>query len=98
MEQFIAVMRWKADGRVAKYQDFATQEDALKHVELFSSRWSEAFVTVTPEQGDISDWVVANGALTYDPLPIPVPQPDRVAALEARIAALEARQPQNGRV
>lgn len=52
----------------------------------------DAVLVDTLPDGDIHDYRYANGAYVYDPLPGPETRPDPVAALSARITAIEAGQ------
>ena len=69
---FIAVVDWTAENRIAKYQDFATETDALAHVKRIKDRYPKAFVAAAPN-GGFADWLVGAGTLSYSPPPEPPP-------------------------
>lgn len=52
--KYIAVVDWK-EGRVAKYLDFPTEDEAAAHVEKVKEQYPQAFYCVSPGG---SDWLV----------------------------------------
>jgi hypothetical protein len=97
MKQFIAVVDWDgATGRVGKFQDFDTEEEASAHVERAreNNKWPLAFVAESPGGGWAGLKVISVGELASEAPPV-VEQPptveDRLAALEARLDAVEQK-------
>lgn len=75
MKNFIAVVAATSDGRLAKYQDFATLAEAESHVEAVLDSFPKAFAATNPG-GGFADWLIDIDAKTIilDPLP-PDPGP-----------------------
>lgn len=94
--KFVAVMKTEPDGRVAKYQDFDTEADALAHVDKFKDRFPGAFVTQDRAE-NILDWKVSGKSVGIEMRPPDPPQPEpmdfrnEIMALKARLEAVENR-------
>lgn len=73
---YIAIVDWTTDNRVAKYMDFETEPEAQKHANRVRSRYPKAFVARNPG-GGFTDWLVDSGKkiLSISPLPKPPPPP-----------------------
>ena len=54
---YIAVVDWTVDNRIAKYQEYATESDALVHVARAISRFPNAFSVLRPNSGP-RDWLI----------------------------------------
>jgi hypothetical protein len=65
--QYLAIVAWDAEGRVAKYQDYATAAEAAAHVARAAQAFPLAFAAQDPG-GGFRDWRVVDGALTLDPV------------------------------
>jgi hypothetical protein len=74
--QHLAIVAWDGDGRVAKYQDYATAAEAAAHVARVAKAFPQAFAAEDPG-GGFRDWRVVDGALTLDPA---VDPPEEVPA------------------
>ena len=57
MKNFIAIMNWNSSNRVAKFQDFDVEADAVNHVSSHTGEYPEAFVVPTPSDSFMS-WLV----------------------------------------
>ncbi len=54
---YLAIVAWTEDHRVAKYAEFKTEADALKHAKKVADRHPGAFVAKAPS-AQFSDWLV----------------------------------------
>lgn len=69
---YLAIMKSTPQRRVAKFQPFATEADAMNHVFDFRTKFPNAFVTLDPNQFQDSpsrEWLVhmGNQTLTIQP-------------------------------
>lgn len=94
----IAIVKVSAQGRVEKYQDYATLAEAAAHVTRVIATYPQAFAVAKPV-GGVSDWLCDVSAKTAisSPLP-PIPptqdQQDVIAAkANAKLAALRNMTP-----
>lgn len=81
----IVVVAWTAENRLAKYQDYLTETEALAHVARVADDFPDAFTALHPGGGP-GDWLIDPVAkmLALDPLPPPlivVPPPTETAIL-----------------
>ena len=95
---YIAIMSWTVNNRVAKYQPFATQAEALAHVARFSARWPNAFVAEVADDR-CNDWRIdplLRKIVVDPPLPPPIPTAAELVAKRASndplLAAMIRRQ------
>lgn len=97
MKQFIAIVDWDGKtGRVVKFRDYDTEEEALAHVARAQkdNKWPLAFASRSPGGGWPALKVVRVGELTSEELPpvvISLTIEERLAAVEARLSALEGQ-------
>lgn len=68
MKSFVAIMNVTPEGRVAKYADFETEQEAIDHVDQFSDEWPNAFPHAAI-QGSLQYWKADPVAksLTFEP-------------------------------
>ena len=78
MKAFLAIVDANPAGRVAKYQDFDTSEDAATHVEFVKDSFPDAFSVANPG-GGFGNWRInmANRTIAIDPPPPVPPVPSR---------------------
>ena len=76
MKNFLAIMSWDGDNRVAKYQDFDSATQAVDHIDLNSTKFPNAF-TATKPNNSFSSWLVdpLTKTLSID-FPVIVPPTD----------------------
>ena len=72
---FLAIVAWTGANRIAKYQDYPTDAEAIAHVARVLGNFPDAFVAPDPG-GSFSDWLIdpVTKTLTVVPLP-PIPPP-----------------------
>jgi hypothetical protein len=80
---FLAIVAWTPGNRVAKYQEYATEGEAIAHVAGVAGTFPDAFVTPHPGSG-FMDWLVDPVAKTLS-----VSQPPEIL-IEARTRKREA--------
>lgn len=70
--QYLAIVAWTATFRLAKYQDYETEAEAVAHVARVVDKFPDAFVVPHPGGGP-SKWLIDPVAktLSVDPLPPP---------------------------
>jgi hypothetical protein len=73
MNNFIAVMKWDGENRVAKYMDFASESDAQAHIDRYTADYPDAFIA--PKAGDISSYWLVDFINKSISLNIPPPKP-----------------------
>lgn len=71
---FIAVVDWTPDNRIAKYQDFEAEAEALEHVEGVKEKYPKAFVSPDPG-GGYASWLIDARTLVLSSSPLPEPLP-----------------------
>ena len=54
---YLAVIAWTKDFRIARYAEFRTKADALKHAKDVASRYPNVFVVATPD-AFFSHWLI----------------------------------------
>lgn len=82
MKNFLAIMNWGGDNRVAKYQDFDTEAEAVDHTVLHSAKFPNAFI-VTKPNSSFASWLVNPLAKTLSidfPVIVPPTDAERVDA------------------
>ena len=82
MKAFLAIVAATPAGRVAKYQDFDTSEEAAAHVEFVKAAFPDAFSVANPGSG-FGDWLIdmANGTVVLEAPPSVPSIPSREEAL-----------------
>ena len=75
---FVAIMSATPDGRVAKYQGFATLAEAEAHIALFTGKFPDAFAIAKPDEPR-SHWLIDMAAKTIS---IDVPPPPDFNAID----------------
>lgn len=86
MKDYLAIVSWTSDNRVAKYQDFDTQAQAQAHVDgwCVDNGFLNAFVAKTPNQTR-SHWLVNSLEKTVS-IVVPPPEPDNsIEVVEAKM-------------
>lgn len=88
---YIAVVAWTEDFRVAKYAEFETEAEANAHVGQVADRFPGAFVAEKPSD-TFSEWLIdpdSKAVLIDPPEIVPVPEPrDLVAEIDALKTAI----------
>lgn len=79
---FIAVVDWTAENRIAKYQDFELEAEALAHIQ----KVGHGFVAPDPG-GGFADWLVDARARTLSHSPLPEPLAVKLPPTDAKIVA-----------
>ena len=74
VKPFVAVMDWTVENRVAKFQDFDIEQDALDHVGLHLGKHPNAFVIPKPNDSFFS-WLIDGGNKTVSVSFLPPPTP-----------------------
>ena len=64
---WIAVVKQDNEGRITKFLDFETEEEALAHVAKVSDAFPDAFASEAPA-GGIRDFRAERGGLVSDPI------------------------------
>lgn len=87
---YLAIMKWTAANRIAKYQDFATEAAAQAHVQSRAENCPGAFVVAHPG-GNFADWLVDPVAKTISVDPLPVAKPTAISyeAFQSRFTSAE---------
>ena len=76
MKGFLAIMDWDGGNRVAKYQDFDVEAEALAHVTAHLSKYHNAFVIAKPNDS-FTSWLVDPVANTLSvDFPVIIPSTD----------------------
>lgn len=92
--QYLAIVAWTITNRLAKYQDYANEPEAIAHVARVVEKFPGAFVVENPG-GSPTDWLIDPVAKTVSILPLPsalierkaIKQRDFIAEAVMRIAA-----------
>ena len=73
IKPYLAIMDWSVENRVAKFQDFNIEQDAMNHVALHLGNYPKAFVVPKPNDS-FKSWLV-DGVNKNVSISFPTPPP-----------------------